>query len=374
MTGTGSSSPIMVTGLTNGTPYTFTVTATNSVGTGPASAASNSVTPSAGSGGTDWATMCGNFNGDYSGATGYLVTCLHFNPAELAALDQSLLSNLFGCGEIQKEITANLVTFDQAKGSQCLSAVSGKTCPQLFALLDGPEPTSCATMLTGTVAAAGNCYNDRDCASGYCDETALTCPGQCHALVATGAACTSDTQCASGQVCDNGSGGLFCTVASTTAGASCPCGNGLWCDSGGTGKCQAVIQAGGACTATNAQCASGTICLAGTCQAIVGQGAACTPGSSYFDSVCGLGYYCDATSHCASWPTSGQACSTPSATTPPCIASYCPYLAQSPTCTATLANGATCNPTYFGQDCTSGDCDSGTQKCVAATALVCAIP
>jgi hypothetical protein len=47
-TNTGSSSPIVVSGLTNGVSYTCTVTATNSVGTGSASAASSSVTPTSG--------------------------------------------------------------------------------------------------------------------------------------------------------------------------------------------------------------------------------------------------------------------------------------------------------------------------------------
>ena len=45
VTGTGASSPVTVSGLTNGTAYTFTVVATNAYGSGPASAASNSVTP-----------------------------------------------------------------------------------------------------------------------------------------------------------------------------------------------------------------------------------------------------------------------------------------------------------------------------------------
>src|SRR5659263_228824 len=45
LTGTGTASPIIVTGLTNETAYIFTVTATNAIGTSVASSASNSVTP-----------------------------------------------------------------------------------------------------------------------------------------------------------------------------------------------------------------------------------------------------------------------------------------------------------------------------------------
>lgn len=47
LTGTATTSPITVTSLVNGTPYTFTVKARNSVGLSAASTASNSVTPAA---------------------------------------------------------------------------------------------------------------------------------------------------------------------------------------------------------------------------------------------------------------------------------------------------------------------------------------
>ena len=47
MSATGSAAPILVAGLSNGTEYRFSVTATNAAGTGPASELSEAVTPAA---------------------------------------------------------------------------------------------------------------------------------------------------------------------------------------------------------------------------------------------------------------------------------------------------------------------------------------
>jgi len=107
ITGSASSSPITVSGLTNGTAYTFTVTATNSAGTSSASSASNSATPQV----PDTALFYGG-NGSLSP---------YANQSAIYERDITSLGNASGFGNL----TTGALTYMASAASSSTRAVAG---------------------------------------------------------------------------------------------------------------------------------------------------------------------------------------------------------------------------------------------------------
>ena len=363
-TASGAASPITVTGLTSGTSYTFTVTATNSVGTGPASAASNAVTPAA----------AGSFSGIcqslFNAQIDLLTSCFHANPAFVnwqVATQQGL------CAAFDAEIAAGRIHYDATQGQACSAALQGLGCAQVSQANGLDTPAACQASLVGQVATGGTCYVSNDCATGFCtwDLPSGTCPGTCQPYAGLGQDCAASL-CAPGQLCHYDETLLrsVCATQATAAGGPCPCAWNLWCDpSGATPTCRAMLAQGASCDANLDHCATGLVCLGTppTCRAMVGGGSACTPGSGIGE--CGFGYRCDdGTSKCVSWPVLGESC----LDFPQCLASFCNAQANptSPTCQPLLADGATCDPGAFGGDCASGFCN-GSARCAPGSNAIC---
>jgi hypothetical protein len=151
-TATGSGSPITVGGLTDGDTYTFTVTATNSDGTGPSSAASNAVVPAtdpgapligAATAGDGQATVNFTAPGTDGGTaiTSYTVTATDStNPANGGETATGSGSPITVSGLTDGDTFIFTVTATNAVGAGPASAASDPVVPQSAAVPPPPPP------------------------------------------------------------------------------------------------------------------------------------------------------------------------------------------------------------------------------------------
>jgi hypothetical protein len=169
ITSSGASSPVTVTGLTNGTPYTFQVWALNTYGPGPFSAASGSVTPSL----PDRGVYAGGTNGTYSNTIQFITFSTTGNSTDFGDLTQARWG-LCGFGSTTRSCFAggytgtNVNTIDYITTATAGNAtdfgdllystrgVSGLSNNVNGLIIGGRAPSPVSTVNAVTIASAGN--------------------------------------------------------------------------------------------------------------------------------------------------------------------------------------------------------------------------
>ncbi|MBK8173650.1 MAG: fibronectin type III domain-containing protein [Sandaracinaceae bacterium] len=359
LTGTGTTSPIVVSGLTNGTTYTFTVTATNSAGTGPASAASVGVLVGCT---TDANCTAGNYC-DTPGTN----TCL----AKVAT----------------GVVIPGGASCSAGASTRCLSGVCDADNICGHANAAGPCTTMNAAGASGT------------CRSQVCDPAAASGAGLCRACTASdltncgGATPLCDSTTFACVAC-NGDNGTAVSAACGSVAPYCP-GSGGACTTcgtaGGTVTCMVVgathagliCQASGACANS---CVNDSNCM-GTSWCDTGAGpAACTADlangvaipnvpSHASPPLTGACTVAAASAVCASLVCdSDHACGYANGTGP-CTTGTAGVVCRSGACSA----DGTCRPSggcNVNADCASTEwCESATtHMCMAKAATGAAIP
>lgn len=144
-------------GLTNGTAYTFTVTATNGIGTGPASGASNSVTPKGNQTigpitfNPATLTVGGNTNASASASFGLAVSFSSTTPTICSVTDTKVVTGLLvGTCTIEANLSGTANYTAAAPVTQNISVGTNSAPAVLF------NPTSRSDQIVGTASTAKN--------------------------------------------------------------------------------------------------------------------------------------------------------------------------------------------------------------------------
>jgi hypothetical protein len=276
---------------------------------------------------------------------------------------------------LQARVDAGRIEYDGTKLQTCLDDVAATGCE----LLNERAPESCKAALRGTVAEAGDCQLDEECAGLMYCKIEGSCPGQCTLLEQAGGPCTGNSDCVSGLSC----GETGRCVAPAEPGESCKggepdCSPGYVClgnddDANMPGTCKEIESTfsamdGDDCSLDAKLCAAGYVCqitrvdpVGGTCAAKVGSGDAC---KAAFPDQCPDDEFCKLNGNpltpfdgtCTSKPEAGEACGKGLAPEPNICAPYarcddgvCREIAH-------LGEKCTVNATCYSEHCVGGAC------------------